>query len=422
MLDIDYRKLDPITRRRMLSSAAKTCFGLSVVPLLDQTLQAQSATRGVKNVIYLMMNGAMSHIDTFDPKPGNPVQGETGVISTKIPGVQFGEHFSNLAQTSDKIAVIRSMSTSTGAHGPGRYLMRTSYRPLATTRHPGIGPWMQKIAGKKKRTLPSTVNIGGGAGPGYLGAQFAPVPIGDPNKGLENTKSPKYVTEELFDRRMELSRKFDRAFQKKATKAAVTGYDDLYKDTIGLLKSEDLKAFDINQESEDVRNKYGNDRLGRGCLLARRLLENGVRFVEVESGGWDMHQNIFESIPNRAGQLDNAVSTLITDLEERGMLNDTLVVISSEFGRKPRINQNSGRDHHPAAFSTMLAGAGVKAGQAFGKTDEEAFYVDEDSVSVEDFNATIGAIIGIPPAEEIYSPDGRPFTLGNGGTPVAKLI
>ena len=424
MFSSDLSRMDDISRRSFMTSAARAALGVSILPFgLGASNAAQARTGKAKQVIYLFMTGAMSQLDSFDPKPKSDVQGETGVIRTKLPGVQFSEHMSNLAGLANRIAVVRSLSTTTGAHAPARYLMRTSYRPIATTKHPGIGSWMQKTHGRLSRELPPSVQIGGGVGPGYLGDEFAPVPIGDPARGLQNTKSPSYLTDKSFDKRMQLSGVFDSGFRQRSKKnSKVNGYDDLYRDAIKLLRSDDLKAFDINQEPKAAQEAYGTSRFGRGAMLARRLIENGVRYVEVSSGGWDMHRDLFSNGPDRFKELDRVAAALLKDLQSRGLLDSTLVVIGTEFGRKPKINQNNGRDHHPAAFSSMLAGGGVRGGQVYGSTDEKAFYVEDDAMSVEDFNSTIAKAVGIPHDEEIFSPDGRPFTLGNGGAPVDKLL
>ena len=433
MFSTNTSRLDSLSRRQLMSDVARYALGVSLLPVgMESVLDAAEKSRSsstlrpggkAKKVIYLYMSGAMSHLDTFDPKPKSDVQGQTGVIKTKIPGVQLSEHMKQLAQMSDKLAIVRSMTTSTGAHGPAKYLLRTSYRPLATTKHPGIGSWMHKMLGRVHKELPASVQIGGGLGPGYLGAEFAPVPLGDPAKGLQNTKSPSYLTDASFDKRMKLSNVFDSDFRKKANASSqVTGYDDLYSEAIGLLRSEDLKAFDLTKESKEAKEAYGGTRFGNAALLARRLVQSGVRFVEISFGSWDHHYQLFDNLPAKAQELDKVVGTLMKDLRSRGLLDETLVVIGTEFGRKPKPNKNSGRDHHPAAFSTMLAGGGIKGGQVYGATDEDAFHVDEDSVSVEDFNATIAHAVGIPHNKEIYSPDGRPFTLGNGGSPIEKLF
>jgi hypothetical protein len=416
-----------------MADVAKYCLGVSLLPLGMEQIAAAAADaspqgqgpsgKKATHLIYLFMNGAMSQLDTFDPKPKSESQGQTSAIQTSLASVQFGEHLPQLAKQTGRLAVIRSMNTTTGAHEPARYLMSTSYKPIATTRHPGLGSWVHLMLGRAHKTLPVAIQIGGGIGPGYLGAKFAPVPIGDPALGLQNTKSPGYLTDDAFDKRMELSHTFDTVFR-RLTKGnrQVTGYDDLYRDAIALLRSQDLKAFDIAQEPEDQRKAYGNSRFGKGCLLARRLVESGVRYVEVSLGSWDHHYELWEKLPGLAADLDRCAATLLNDLNARGLLQDTLVVIGTEFGRKPEINQNSGRDHHPAAYSCVLAGGGIRGGQVYGSTDANAFHVEEDGVTPGDLNATIAQAMGIQHDKVIHSPDGRPFTLGNQGTPIQKLF
>jgi hypothetical protein len=376
-------------------------------------------------VIYLFMDGAMSQLDTFDPKPGSPVQGETKTIDTKVSGVKFGEHLPELAKRMGRLALVRTLNTQTGEHESGKYLMRTSYQEIASTRHPSLGPWIQKLAGKGNEILPGSVVIGGGSGhpgSGFLGSQYMPVPSASVRRGLENSKPPQYLSEAQFDERMALAERFDRAFENKYRTAAVKGYADLYREAIRLMRSDELNVFDVNQEPENIRKAYGDNEFGLGCLLARRLVERGIRFVEVVLGGWDMHNNLFNSMAGPARTFDQGLATLLDDLASRGLLAETLVVVATEFGRTPTMNQNAGRDHHPGAFCGVLAGGGVRGGTVYGQTDQEARTIDEDPVSVQDFNSTIVYALGLPHDEEIHSPDGRPFTLGDGGEPLTQLF
>ena len=221
---------------------------------------------------------------------------------------------------------------------------------------------------------------------------------------------------------MRLTARFDRAFENKYHTAQVSGYADLYREAITLMRSDELTVFDVNQEPEEIRKAYGDDGFGLGCLLARRLVQHGVRFVEVNLGGWDMHTNLFSSMTGRAQILDKAVSMLLTDLKSNGLLDQTLVVVGTEFGRTPNINQNAGRDHHPGAYSCVLAGGGIIGGTVYGETDKEARAVEKDTVSVQDFNSTIAYALGLDPTEEIHSPDKRPFTLGHDGEPLVQLF
>lgn len=431
-MNFDLSRTDDLTRRQLITKIAHSVLGVSVLPLLDRVgfaadpkpaAKGTSAARGkAQKIVYLMMNGAQSQLDTWDPKPKSKYQGDTKTIQTKISGVQFGEHFKSLAGIADKLAVIHSLETTTADHQQARYLLETSYKMIATTKHPGMGSWVQKSLGRIHKQLPPVVHVGEGQGPGYLGAAFAPVPIGDPAKGLQNTKSPDYLKNEMFDKRMKLSESFDSAFRAKAKNAKVNGYDDLYREAISLLRSQDLKAFDISTEPQEQKDAYGTTRFGQGCLLARKLIENDVRYVQVSLGGWDMHNEIFDNMPKLASELDKVVAALINDLQKRGLLDSTLVVLATEFGRTPKISSTTGRDHHPAAFSAMLCGGGIKGGQVYGKSDDDAFYVVEGNMKPNDLNATIAKALNIPFDKEIHSPDGRPFTLANGGKPVDKLL
>ena len=425
-------RLDEVSRRNFLESLAKTAFGVSILPVSEALFSsaAQAASplapaQKAEHVIYLFMNGAMSHIDTFDPKPGEESGGETKAIQTSVSGISIGEHLPKLAQKMDQLAVIRSMTTETGAHEQGRYLMRTSYKMIGSIRHPFMGAWLTHFEGKVNKDLPGSVLIGGSnrhPAQGYLSAAVAPAPVGNPATGLQNTKSPKYLDEKNFEKRRRLISQFESGFRKNYTNTEVAAYSDYYSEAVRLLKSPDLEAFDIKKEDAATKESYGGNRIGQGCLLARRLVEKGVRFVEVEHGGWDNHNDIYESFSDRAGQLDTAIATLMDDLQERGLLSKTMIVLGTEFGRTPKINQNAGRDHHPGCFSAMIAGAGVKGGRVVGKTDKIGKSVEEGHCYPQDLNATIAYGCGLPIDEEIFSPSGRPFKVAHDGTPMTSLF
>jgi hypothetical protein len=249
-----------------------------------------------------------------------------------------------------------------------------------------------------------------------------PVPIANVRRGLENSNPPKYLSAEQFDNRMALTERFDRAFENRYRTSEVRGYADLYREAIRLMRSDELAAFDVNREPENIRLAYGDNEFGLGCLLARRLVERGIRFVEVVLGGWDMHNDLFKSMTGRARTFDQGLATLLDDLAGRGLLAETLVVVATEFGRTPAINQNAGRDHHPGAFCCVLAGGGIRGGVVYGETDKDARSIEKDPVSVQDFNSTIAYAMGLPHDKEIYSPDGRPFTLGHDGVPLTQLF
>lgn len=378
-----------------------------------------------KRVIYLFMNGAMSQFETFAPKPGTKSQGETKTVKTKVAGIEFGEHVPMLAKQIDKLAVIRSMNTETGVHEVADYTAHTGYRQIASTSHPSLGPWIHRLAGRDNPVLPATVTISCSSayqGSGYLGSQYTPVPVGDPKQGLQNIKPPKYLSEPQFNHRMDMVNTFDKKFRKRAKTSSVAGYSELYDEAIRLMRSADLQAFDINLESKEIRQAYGDHRFGQGCLLARRLAQGGVKFIEVALGGWDDHRDLFNALPRRARQLDQGMSALLQDLKGLGMLEETLVVLGTEFGRKPNINANAGRDHHPSAYCSLMAGGGIAGGMVYGETDELGRTVEDDPVTPPDLNSTIAYAMGIDPEKEITSPDDRPFTMGNGGEPIVSLF
>ena len=419
-------------RRAFIKSAARQCLGVSFAgSAISQGMfgEAQAVTATppgkAKHIIYLFMDGAMTHLDTFDPKVGVEEAGETKPIQTRVPGINYGDRFPKLAYLAGAIAVVRSLSTETGAHDKGKYLMRTSYKKLNSIQHPGMGAWMVAEKGRMNMELPGNYLVGGGnrhPGAGFLEPSISPVPIANPQAGLQNTDLPKYLNDDVFARRLMLAGKFDQAFQRTRKNSDVEAYNQLYSEAQRLMGSAHLKVFDINDESDEVQETYGKNKLGQGCLLARRLVQAGARFIEVSYGGWDMHQEIYDRLNTNATNLDNALSSLLRDLHAKGLLDETLVVLTTEFGRKPKMNVNAGRDHHPGAFSSLLAGAGIKGGQAYGESDSQGFSVAKDHVSVSDFNRTIAAAAGLPLDEEKFAPNGRPFKIGGDGDPVEALL
>lgn len=427
------RRADTFVRRHFLETLARTTLGVSILPVAESMFgstakaAAFAPARKAEHVIYLFMNGAMSHIDTFDPKPGTDAGGETTAIQSSVPGLSIGNHLPLLAKQMNRLAVIRSMTTETGAHEQGVYLMRTSYKEIGSIRHPFLGAWMSHVEGKLNKDMPGSVIIGGAnrhPAQGYLPADDAPAPVADPKLGLQNIQPPKYLDDKNFQTRQRLIGKFEGGFRSKYPTTEVNAYLDYYREAVRLLKSPDLVAFDINKEDEKVRTAYGANRIGQGCLLARRLIEKKVRLVEVEFGSWDNHNEIYkaENLIQKTTQLDQALSTLLDDLQERGLLSKTLIVLGTEFGRTPAINQNAGRDHHPGAFSCVLAGAGVKGGQIYGSTDENGKSVVEGHSYPQDLNATIAYGCGLPLDKEFHSPSGRPFKIAHEGKPLTGLF
>ncbi|MEM9646391.1 MAG: DUF1501 domain-containing protein [Planctomycetota bacterium] len=424
-------------RRQFMQQITKTCLGLSFAgsvvatefmgqPAIAANRSRSSSSKRAKHIIYLFMDGAMTHLDTFDPKTGVEEAGETKPIQTKVPGIQIGDRFPKLAELAGALAIVRSLSTETGAHEQARYLMRTAYKKLNSIRHPSLGAWMLADQGRINKELPGCFLLGKGdrhPGAGFLEPSLAPVPIDDANAGLKNIKLPGYVTDTMFNHRLELTTRFDRQFQNQHETRDVEAYNQLYREARKLMGSEHLKVFNLNDEPDRIRDAYGRNKLGQACLLARRLVESGARFIEVSDGGWDMHQDLYSRLDEKAGALDTALSSLLRDLNSRGLLDETLVVLTTEFGRKPNVNQNGGRDHHPGAFSSLLAGAGIRVGQVYGASDEKGHSVNKDSVTISDFNKTIAAAAGLPISEEFFAPNGRPFKIGGSeGEPVRSLL
>ncbi|MCO8120228.1 DUF1501 domain-containing protein [Stieleria sp. TO1_6] len=421
-------------RRGFMRSVAKECLGVSFAGAigsgsmlsLGEAKAAEVANGKAKHVIYLFMEGAMTHLDTFDPKSGVEEAGETKPIQTRVPGIAYGDRFPKLAYLAGAISVVRSLSTETGAHEKGQYLMRTAYKKLNSIQHPGMGGWMLSEQGRLNRELPGNYVIGAAnrhPGAGFLPPALSPVPVANASAGIQYITLPKYLPDEMFERRLMLASKFDSAFQTgHRSNTKIEAYNQLYHEARNLMGSDYLKVFDIKQEPEAVREAYGNNSLGQGCLLARRLVQGGARFVEVTYGGWDMHQDLYGRLDERASQLDTALGILLKDLHRSGLLDETLVVLTTEFGRKPALNVNAGRDHHPGAFCSLLMGAGIKGGQVYGASDKTGFSVAKDHVSVSDFNKTIAAAAGLPLNKEQIAPNGRPFKIGGDGDPIQALL
>jgi len=424
----------PTTRRAFVAGAAKSLLGLGSLPLLGNLAQAADLSGAplrnsakAKSVIYLYLNGGMSHLDTFDTKPGAETQGPVESLKTDAEGVLVSQHFPNLAKQMKHVAVINSMNSTQGAHAQGQYFMHTSYFMRGTVRHPDLGAWSARHLPKLNPGLPANVKIGGdssGLGGGFLESKFAALPIGDPEAGLQHSKLPRGIDNDRFVRRMSKLKRMNYQFAKRYDTKQARAYPAMYDEAVKLMRSKDLEAFDLTREGERKRANYGANPFGQGCLLAKRLVENGVRFVEVNNGGWDTHDDNFTRVGEKSAVLDQALAALLADLASSHMLDETLVVVATEFGRTPTIQtqRNNGRGHYPQAFSCLLAGGGIKGGIKYGKTDAEGREVIDDIVVVPDFNATIAYAIGIPIDKKILSPEKRPFTVADDGQPITALF
>ncbi len=429
-----FLKADELTRRQFMSNAARAYLGVHLFPMLGSTLASAAAPSAAaaggtaKSVIYLYMSGGMSHVDTFDPKPKKKeVMGKTEAIPTKADDIFVGNYLPKTAAIMDKVCVINSMNSTQGAHEQGAYIMHTSYPMRGTIKHPALGAWVLKLGGRIHPELPGFVAVDSPpdhAGGGFMGAKFSAALIGSPDAGLQDSHRASEVSAQDFERRLSLADKMNTKFHDRYPNADVKAYEELYREAITLMNSKDLKAFDLKQEPEASRALYGTGRFAQGCLLARRLVENGVRFVEVQLGGWDTHYDNFTAVAGRCKEFDQAYAALIADLDKRGKLKDTLVVVATEFGRSPEIKteHQNGRDHHPGAFSCLLAGGGIKGGIKHGTTDASGEKVKDGLVSVQDFNATIAHALSLPYDTVVMSPTKRPFKIADKGVPVTELF
>jgi hypothetical protein len=373
------------------------------------------------------MAGGMTHIDTLDPKPENSdVMGETTAIDTSADGIQLGHWLPKTATQMHNATIVRSLNTNQGAHAQANYLLHTSYQRRGTILHPTMGAWISRFTEKLNSTLPSNVRINGGSdvlGAGYFEKKHGPLPLGNPSAGIQNVTKAGYVKDDMYSKRLDIAGKFNNSFLGTYPQKQIRAYTDLYDDAVRLMKSSDLQAFDLTKEPQNIRDEYGDNNFGQGCLLARRLVESGVRFVEVQLGGWDMHNQVFTAMEDKGATLDTGLSALLNDLERRGMLKETLVVLASEFGRTPEVKPGRiGRDHHPSAFSALLAGGGIKRGYVHGLSDERGHYVEEKGEGMEELNATIAHAMGLKVNKTIYSPGGRPFKVSHGAQPIADIL
>jgi hypothetical protein len=417
-----------ISRRAFVEKLAFSTFGLSV--LNTYGVDTPKLFGKAKHVIYIYNSGGMSHVDTFDPKSKNTINGDVKPIPT-TGDFFISEYFPELAKHGNKFSVIRGMTSKTGAHSQGNYLMHTSFAKNSLTIHPAMGALSSYLLGKQHSSIPDNILISGeGDHPreGYLDKKFSPLPIINPNEGLRFSKLS--ISDSTLNNRLSVLDVLDRNFKKSFGLADVNSYNTLYDETLKLLKSEDLSVFDLAKESPENRDKYGRSNFGQGCLLAKRLISKGIRFVELNDGGWDMHTDIKDNMTKKQEYYDKALGALFSDLTESGLINDTLIVIATEFGRtidnensngNAGLNKNDGRDHHPAAFSCIMGGCGL-GGKIVGKTDENGQKVVERAVDIGELNATIGHMLGIKHDHVWMSPANRPFTVGNKSLPIKELI
>lgn len=415
-----------MTRRRALSMGVGAGLSLLLSSWAERVARADQPARApvgkTKHVIVLWMNGGPSHIDTWDPKRGQ-TGGSHKAIPTSIPSVSISEHLPHLARVANKLAIVRSMTSKEGNHQRAQYLLRTGYAMTPTVQHPSIGAWVSKRFGDPTSGLPAFVALNGlSQGGGFFGVQHGPFVVREAGSLPANIESPSDVDEARLRERQKLLEGLESSFAAKTGDPKVEGRRALYGKADRLMHAAALEAFDVSKEPEAIVRSYGSSAFGKACLTAARLVGAGVRFVEVTLDGWDTHKNNFERTKTLMGQLDPAFAGLIADLERRGLASDTLIVWMGDFGRSPRINGDDGRDHHPAAFSAVLAGAGVRGGVVVGATDAEGAKVVKDPVTVPNMLATIATTLGLDPDETVMSPAGRPIALTDQGAPVKALL
>jgi uncharacterized protein (DUF1501 family) len=391
-------------------------------------MAAHAAGSGVKHksCILLWMEGGPSQKDTFDLKPGTKDAGEFQPIPTSVPGIQISEHFPKLARQMHHAAIIRSMSTPEGAHARAKYYMHTGYREgVGGLTYPSLGAIASAELGRDDLPLPNFVSVGKGSyGAGFLGARHQPLIVTDPNRGVANL-APLGDMRQLGNR-LGLLEDLETGFAQAKKAAVISDHRTTYQRAVTLMRSKEARAFDLSREPAASRAAYGGTKFGDGCLLARRLVEVGIPFVEVFQGGWDTHTNNFPRVKELSREVDPAMSALITDLKDRGLLDRTLVIWMGEFGRHPRITSNkgpAGRQHYPRAWSTVFVGGGIKGGQVIGKTDAEGVEIVERKVSGPDFLATVCQILGIDYTKQNQTPVGRPIrVVEKGARPVTELF
>ena len=431
------------TRRHFLQSGA-VGLGCASSGWFNKLAAAGEAAPGRKKAcILLWMYGGPSTIDLWDLKPGHENGGPYQAIKTDAPGLMFGEHLPGLAKWGSRMAVLRGMSTKEGDHSRATYLMRTGNLPLGGIQFPGLGGLVSKEIGDPTNELPNCVSIapqrffnGDANGAGFLGPQYAPLIVADgviqmPGQTLnvdtalkvQNLTRPAAVSKEHSDARLEMLKGMQEDFGAGRPSAITDGHRSAYDRATRLMQSDAGKVFDLTQEKDKERDRYGRNLFGQGCLLARRLVEKGVPFVEVNLGNWDTHGDNFTLVKGLCGTLDTAWAALMTDLKERGLLDSTLIVWMGEFGRTPRINPQKGRDHYPNAWATVLAGGGIKGGQAIGKTSADGTTVEDRPTTTADLLATACLVLGIDPKKNNMSNVGRPIPIvDKSADPVKEIL
>ena len=437
------RNCEGTTRRDCLKLGLGTFVAGGLVGALrTQALAADASPlkRKAKSCILIWLDGGPSHYETFDPKPEAPseIRGSFDAISTKIKGALFSQHMKKLAAIGDKLAIIRSIQHNQGNHGAGNHYMMTGAPPRIpvgcgafVSFHPSLGSVAARELGAPQGipayfSMPSMSRSGG---PNFLGAQHAPFVVpGDPNSQhfrVRDVVLPAGLTGERYIARRDVRSELDQMqrINDEAAGDPVVAMDKFYQQGHQIISSSEAqKAFDINREPDAMRTRYGRNPFGQRALLARRLVEAGVPFITLNEGGWDHHRELFPALDKRLPSFDATIATLIEDLDERGMLDETMVIVLGEFGRTPKINKDGGRDHWSNAMSVLFAGGGTPGGQVIGATDRQGYAAIDRVLSPENFVSTIYTKLGIDPNKILYTPQGRPAHLVSDPTVIRELM
>ncbi len=432
--------------RAGLGLAAVSAVNLQWPGALPRTLAEEDAALPgfgqAKQIVFLYMNGGASHLETFDPKPGTSTGGPTRTIPTAVTGVHIADSLPLLAKRMNDVCVIRGMSSKEGNHERARYLMHTAYPPTPTIKHAAFGSLLAHEVGNPDAELPEYIAINGpGARPGYLGAGYAPFLVRvrgeDPNvrgggannrrrKGgdksiVSNLKQPGGMSKERRDRRLAMLSSLNEDFARPRHEGVSAAQAAMFERARRLMDSPKNTAFDMESESAETRARYGKSSFGQGCMLARRLIDQGVKCVEVMSNGWDTHDDNFNRVKALNAGVDQGASALIDDLKKSGRLDQTLIVWLGDFGRTPRITASQGRGHYPRAWSTFMTGGGVQGGRVIGATDAKGETVVNGKVSVPDFFASIAHATGMD-VDKTFHSNGRPITIVKDGAPLPDLF
>jgi hypothetical protein len=417
-----------MTRRHMMGHLAATALGVPAIQFFSSLeANAQQLRKANRSIIVLWMGGGPSHMDIWDLKPDSEKNGGPfKPIETSAPGVKITEHLPKVAKQMHHLSILRSLDSKEGNHDRGTYLMHTGYAPNPTVVHPGFGSYCAVELGERLSNfdLPHCIAINSpGVGAGFLGMSYAPFVVQNPNAPIANLKPPKEVEDWRMQRRLAMWGHAENQFVSTRHAQGAVDHRAVYAKTLRMMNSHYQDAFNLDKEKAEVRDRYGRGSFGSGCLMARRLVEQGVTYVEVSLDGWDTHANNFDALSQRLlPELDKGMSSLVADLAARRLLDTTTIVWMGEFGRTPRINQNAGRDHWPRSWSVVVGGGGMKNGQAIGATDKDGVDIVDHPIGVMDLVATLTKSMGMNLDQQFTTPRGRPIKIVDGGKPVQELF